>query len=200
MTIEHLEILVEEPSAEAALRTLLARFLDRVSYEVYPHGGKDDLLSKLPARLQGYAAWLPDNWRIVVVVDRDDADCIELKARLESAAAAAGIVTRTKDRRRYVLVNRIAIEELEAWYFGDWEAVREAYPRVSATIPSKSRYRDPDAISGGTSEAFETVLQAAGYMKGGLRKIDAARAVAARMQPGRNTSHSFQAFWRAITG
>jgi hypothetical protein len=26
-----------------------------------------------------------------------------------------------------VVVNRLAIEELEAWYFGDWEAVRAAY-------------------------------------------------------------------------
>lgn len=200
MTIEHLEILVEEPSAEAALRTLLPRFLDRVSYEVYPHGGKDDLLAKLPARLHGYAAWLPENWRIVVVVDRDESDCTELKARLESVAAAAGIVTRSRNKRRYVLVNRIAVEELEAWYFGDWEAVREAYPRVSATVPSKSRYRDPDAISGGTWEALEAVLQGVGYMKGGLRKIEVARAVAARMQPGRNTSHSFQSFWSAIAG
>jgi hypothetical protein len=70
---------------------------------------------------------------------------------------------------------------------------------VSANIPAKSRYRDPDAISGGTWEAFERVVQAGGYMKGGLRKIEAARAVAERMQPERNTSRSFKAFWSALT-
>jgi hypothetical protein len=35
------------------------------------------------------------------------------------------------------------------------------------------------------------VLQGAGYFAGGLRKIEAAREVAARMIPPRNTSRSF---------
>ncbi|HKO56597.1 MAG TPA: DUF4276 family protein [Thermoanaerobaculia bacterium] len=197
MTIEHLEILVEEPSAEAALRALLPRFLADVTFAVYSHGGKADLMAKLTERLRGYAAWLPHTWRIVVVVDRDDEDCMTLKKRMDGIAAAAGLVTPSASRRR-ALVNRIAIEELEAWYFGDWTAVRTAFPKVRATIPSQSRYRNPDAIAGGTWEAFERILQTGGYMKGGLRKIEAARAVAERMQPDRNTSRSFQAFWRAI--
>ncbi|HYR29757.1 MAG TPA: DUF4276 family protein, partial [Thermoanaerobaculia bacterium] len=71
---------------------------------------------------------------------------------------------------------------------------------VSATVPFKSRYRDPDSITGGTWEAFEQILQTAGHMQGGLRKIETARAVAERMQPDRNTSLSFQVFWAAITG
>jgi hypothetical protein len=197
--IEHLEILVEEPSAEAALRALLPRFLGSVTFEVHPHGGKQSLLQKLPDRLRGYAAWIPETWRIVVVIDRDDDDCVALKRQLEKIATKAAVVTRSSNNKVFALVNRIAIEELEAWYFGDWEAVRAAYPKVSATIPSKSRYRDPDGISGGTWEAFEQILQAAGYMKGGLRKIEAARTVASRMQPARNTSRSFRSFWNAVT-
>ena len=93
-----------------------------------------------------------------------------------------------------MVVNRLAIEELEARYFGDWEAVRAAYPRTSATIPSQSKYRNPDAIAGGTWEAFERVLQKAGYFTGGLRKVEAARAVATHMEASRNTSPSFCAF------
>jgi hypothetical protein len=197
--IEHLEILVEEPSAEAALRALLPRFLGHVTFEVHPHSGKQSLIQKLPNRLKGYAAWIPKTWRIVVVVDRDDDDCMALKKQLETVAAKATIVTRSANSRVFALVNRIAIEELEAWYFGDWEAVRAAYPKVSATIPAKSRYRDPDAISGGTWEALEQILQAGGYMQGGLRKIEAARTIAAWMLPERNTSRSFQSFWNAVT-
>ena len=193
--IEHFEILVEEPSAEAMLRTLLPRFIGSTTFEVYSYGGKSDLLAKLPSRLRGYADWLPRNWRIVVLVDRDAEDCVALKKRLVADAVGAGLVTRGLLR----VVNRIAVEEIEAWYFGDWEAVREAYPKVSASVPTQSRYRDPDAISGGTWEAFEKILQAGGYMRGGLQKIEAARAVAACMEPGRNTSHSFQAFWQAVT-
>ena len=56
-------------------------------------------------------------------------------------------------------MNRIAIEELEAWYFGDWTAVVQAWPRVSANVPAQRGYRDPDAIPGGTWQAFECVLQ-----------------------------------------
>jgi hypothetical protein len=196
--IEHLEVLVEDPSTEAALRTLLPRYLQGVTFEVYPHQGKDDLLKKLPQRLRGYAAWLPDNWRIVVLVDRDDDDCVQLKRHMENCAAKAGLSTPSRRANTYAVVNRIAIEELEAWYFGDWDAVREVFPKVSATVSAQSAYRDSDAISGGTWEAFERILQAGGYMEGGLRKTDAARAIAARMVPERNTSRSFQSFWRSV--
>lgn len=199
MSVEHVELLVEEPSMEAALRLLLPRILGELPFEIYPHQCKEELLARLPERLRGYASWLPETWRIVIVVDRDDDDCKELKAQLENMAAAAGLVTRTKARgNQYALVSRLAIEELEAWYFGDWEAVRAAYPKVPATIPSQAKYRAPDAIKGGTWEAFERVLQRAGYYSSGLRKIEAARAVAANMVPSRNTSPSFRALHGAL--
>lgn len=160
---------------------------------------KDDLLGCLPERLRGYAAWIPDDWCIVVVVDRDSDDCVALKERLEAMATEAGFATRSRPkRRRFAVVNRLAIEELEAWFFGDWEAVRKAYPRVDVNIPKKAGYRAPDAIKGGTWEAFERVLQRAGYFGSGLRKIEAARAVASHMDPGRNTSRSFQVLRDAL--
>jgi integrase len=199
MTVAHVEVLVEEPSAEAALRVLLPRILGATSFEVYPHSCKDELLERLPDRLRGYASWLPDDWRIVVVVDRDDDDCDKLKKRLESMAHEAGLATKsTPEGKRFWVVNRLAIEELESWYFGDWEAVRHAYPKVNANVPSQARYRFPDAIKGGTWEAFERLMKAAGYFKTGLRKIEAARAVAAHMDPNRNSSPSFQALRDAL--
>jgi hypothetical protein len=199
MTVAHVEVLVEEPSAETALRILLPKMLGEASFEVYSHSCKDDLLKRLPERLRGYATWIPDDWRIVVVVDRDDDNCVELKERLESMAARVGIATKTRPKKkRFAVVNRLAIEELEAWYFGDWEAVKQAYPKVKANIPSQAKYRSPDAIKGGTWEAFERVMKAAGYFKTGLRKIEAARAVATHMNPDRNTSRSFQVLREAL--
>ena len=197
MPAVHLELLVEEPSMEAFLRALLPRLLpqDR-TFEVHPFQGKNDLLSKLEPRLRGYAAWLPANWRIVVVVDRDDDDCRVLKRRLEAIARHAGLLTR--GRVPWQLINRIAIEELEAWYFGDWEAVRAAFPRVSASVPRRQQFRNADAIAGGTWEAFERVMQAHGYFKGGLLKIEAARAIGAHVDPVRSSSRSFRAFGGAI--
>ena len=199
MSTEHIEVLVEEPSMEAALRVLLPRMLGGRSFQVYPHQCKVDLLQRLPERLQGYAKWLPPDWRILVVVDQDNDDCRTLKATLEEMAARAGLTTRSRPLGgRWSLVNRLAMEELEAWYFGDWEAVRVCYPRVSATIREKTRFRDPDAISGGTWEAFQRVLQNAGYFRSGLRKIEAARAVASHMNPERNDSRSFQMLRAAL--
>jgi len=60
---------------EAAIRVLLLRMLGNLTFEVYPSQCKDDLLKRLPDRLRGHAAWLPNDYRMVVVVDRDDDDC-----------------------------------------------------------------------------------------------------------------------------
>jgi len=195
MAVSHVEILVEEPSVEAALRVLLPRVLGDLSFEVYPYQGKLDLLSRLPDRLKGYSAWLPEEYRIVVLVDRDGENCDVLRQRLEVMVRDAGLRSRSKaGGQSYQVVNRIAIEELEAWYFGDWDAVRAVYPKVPQSIPNQTKYRDPDAITGGTWEAFEQVLKRAGYFQTGLRKIEVARAVAEHWQPQANRSHSFRAF------
>lgn len=181
---------------EAFLRGLLPRLLpgDR-TFEVHAFQGKSDLLGKLEARLRGYAQWLPADWRLFVVVDRDDDDCRELKQRLEAVATRAGLVTRSRaGSAPWQLVNRIAIEELESWYFGDWDAVKAQYPRVSAHVPQRQGLRDPDAVAGGTWEAFERVMQQHNYFKSGLAKIEAARSISAHIEPGRNRSASFLAF------
>lgn len=187
---------------EAALAVLLPKMLASATFTIHTHQGKLDLLRKLPQKLRAYASWIPDTWRIVVAVDRDDDDCRELKHRLEAIASQAGLTTRSvaSGSASYVVVNRVAIEELEAWYFGDWKAVCTAYPKAPSTIPAKAAYREPDQIKGGTWEAFLRVLQHVGYFSGGLRKIEAARTIAAHMEPARNTSPSFCALrseiWR----
>jgi hypothetical protein len=198
MSVTHVEFLVEEPSMEVFLRVLLLRLLDPVHFEIRTFQCKDDLLKRLPDRLRGYA-WFPKEYRIVVIVDRDCDDCRELKRVLEQYAAGAKLSTRAHPQQgRFTVINRIAIEELEAWYFGDWDAVRAAYPRVAESVPRRQGYRNPDAIAGGTWEAFERVLQRAGYFKGGLRKVEAARSIAPHLDPARNTSRSFQVFRDAL--
>ncbi len=200
MIARHLELLVEEPSMEVFLRELLPRILSAdCDFEIHPFQGKLDLLGNLGNRLRGYAQWLPDDWRILVIVDRDDDDCRQLKQRLEDVASGANLRTRSQaGGRPWQLVNRVVIEELEAWYFGDWEAVRSAYPRVSPTVPNQSRYRNPDSVQGGTWEAFERILKGRGYFRTGLRKMEAARTVAAYIDPARNRSHSFTKFRDAL--
>jgi hypothetical protein len=196
--LEKLMIFVEEISMEAALEQLMPKLLQDAEFETFRFQCKDDLLKNLPARLRAYSSWLPPEWAILVLVDRDNSDCRELKQQLEAAAQQSGLSTKTQGGDRFQVVNRIVIEELEAWFFGDWPAVKQAYPRVPDNIPQKSSFRDPDAIKGGTWEALERVLKKAGYFPAGLNKLQCAREVATHMTPDANRSASFQAFVQAV--
>ncbi|MCY4015843.1 MAG: DUF4276 family protein [Gammaproteobacteria bacterium] len=196
MSVIHFEFLVEEPSMEALLKSWLPGFLpESSSFTVHPYQGKHALLRKLEARLKGYASWIPDNYRIVVVIDRDSEDCRQLKAQLERHCKNAELRSKSAcGDSSWQVVTRIAIEELEAWYFGDWRAVRTAYPRVSEHVPNRAAFRNPDAIAGGTKEAFERELRRSGYFEQGLSTVQAANMIGKHMDPARNRSRSFASF------
>ena len=200
MPFRHLEFHVEEASMEAFIRAWVRQVLpDDCTFDFHRYRGKPALLRKLGDRLRGYARWMPPEYRIVVVVDRDNDECMELKSKLEWICENAGLRSRhTAGSTDWQVVTRIAIEELEAWYFGDWQAVRRAYPRVSPNVPSKARYRVPDAIKGGTWEAFERVLQKHGYFRQGLAKVQAATDIGRNVDPARNSSVSFAALRDAV--
>lgn len=186
---------------EAALRKLLPRLVGlQVTYRIHNFGGKQRLLRELPKRLRGYSTWAEAaGYRIVVLVDEDREDCRALKQRMDAACAEAGLATKSSvpDGAEFLVLNRIVVEELEAWLLGDVDAVRAAYPRVSDSLGRRAGFRNPDTIVGGTWEQFERILQAAGYHRGGLAKMTAAAAVAEHMDPDRNRSRSFQSF---VTG
>ncbi len=194
----HLEVLVEERSAEEALRLLLPKIVGSgVSFEIHAFEGKRDLLAKLPSRLRGYARWIHQTeTRVVVLVDEDRQDCRQLKGGLEGVAAAAGLTTKTVAGvgQPFLVLNRVAVEELEAWFLGDCDAIVAAYPRVPSSLPSRQGFRDPDAVKGGTWEQLDRVLQRAGYHRGGIAKIAAAKDIVPHMDPARNRSTSFQHF------
>lgn len=107
-------------------------------------------------------------------------------------------LSRPNPRGEFVVVNRILIEELESWLFGDVDAMVAAYPGVAPTLAQKAKYRDSDAINRGTWEALELVLQSAGHHCGGIAKIQVARDIAEHMDPNRSRSKSFQVFRDAI--
>jgi hypothetical protein len=192
-----IEFLVEDESMAEALRYLVPKMVEStVQFDIHAFQGKPDLLKSLPARMRGYAHWQSGDLRIVVIVDRDNEDCRKLKKRLDDTATDAGFRMHAHARRKQSsrVLNRVAIEELEAWFFGDTDALREAYPRVPKSLSSKKPFRDPDAIKGGTWERLEKTLQDVGYYLNGLPKVEVAREVARRMEPARNRSRSFQVF------
>jgi len=199
--ILHLEFLVEEASLESALTQILPKILpSTVTYKIHAFRGKTDLLAKLPNRLKGYQAWLPPDWKIVILIDEDREDCLKLKQQLEIMAISSGLITKSscqKDKSFQVL-NRIVVEELEAWFFGDVEAIRQAYPKASPNLATQKKYREPDAIKGGTWEALERVLRNAGYHQGGLEKYKASSEISKYMNPESNLSKSFKVFYQGL--
>jgi hypothetical protein len=201
VSILHLEFLVEEASLESALTLILPKILpSTVTYKIHAFRGKTDLLAKLPNRLKGYQAWLPPDGKIVVLIDKDRENCLELKQKLEIMAISSGLITKSSSQKdkSFQVLNRIVVEELEAWFFGDVEAICQAYPKVSPHLAKQKQYRDPDAIKGGTSEALERVLQKAGYHLGGLEKKKASSEISQYMNPESNRSTSFKVFYKAL--
>jgi hypothetical protein len=146
----HVEFLLEEESCAAALSVLVPKIIgDRATWASHHFQGKRDLLGKLLERLKGYSKWPLEYIRVVVLVDRDSDDCKVLKSKLEEIARRAGLVTKSAaaGKRTFHVLNRIACEELEAWFLGDVEALVAAYPKIPPSLASRRAYRDPDAIS-----------------------------------------------------
>lgn len=196
----HFEFLLEEETAERVLDNLLPRLINgEHTYRCIRFQGKMDLLKCLPIELKGYSKWITDDYRIVVLVDRDKADCIALKKSLNKMAKAAGLVCKADaGRGSFSVLNRIAVEEIEAWFFGDPDAMRAAYPKLPRNFENKSKYRLPDVIAN-TWETMESLLQRSGYFRTGLRKTEAAIEISQNMEPLRNRSRSFHVFWQGIS-
>lgn len=183
-----LEVLVEEPSAEEALKTLLPKIVPGIDFQIIPFNGKTDLLRKLPVRLRDYTRhWAETGLRIVVLLDRDNDDCVELKNRLVEIAREAGLPGEAT-------LFRIVIEELEAWFLGDVPALHTADPKVPSSLGSQTKFRDPENVPGGAWEGLEHALQKHGYHSKGLQKIRAAREIVGHMDIENNRSQSFQVF------
>lgn len=198
----HIIFFTEEPSAEKVLHNIVPKLIKDNTFEIHKFQGKHNLLKKLPERLKGYRNWIPKDYKIVVLMDRDNDDCYELKGKMESIAEEAGFITKTKSLSpsSFQIVNRIAIEELEAWFFGDIPAMIKAFPKIPTNLSKKAKYRDPDAITNGTYESLKRLLNRKGYYKNidYLPKIEVAEKISKFMNPNKNNSKSFQVFRDAL--
>ena len=147
-----LEVLVEEPSAEAALRHLLPKLVPvAVRWKIVNFRSKSRLLKELVARLRAYRARVErgEDVRILVLVDRDDDDCLELKRGLNTAAAQARLSSRSRPDPDGGF--RVVVEELESWFLGDPAALRAAFPSLPGRqtglrpVPQPGQWRLEDA-------------------------------------------------------
>jgi len=196
----HLEVLVEEPSAEEAMRHILPKIVaGRASCKIINMRNKGRLLKELPKRLRAYRKQMEHegHLRILVLIDRDNDVCEHLKQRLETMAREAGLSTKTRpaDNGHFQVVNRIVIEELEAWFMGDIDALKSAFGSLRrAKFPKIFQYPD----NGGTWERLHRFLKKNGIYQSSYPKIDAARKIAPHIDLNRNRSRSFQQFCQGV--
>lgn len=192
------DFLVEEPSAKAALEQMLPRLLPAGCIpRVRAFEGWQDLLADLPKLLQGYHRRMlregETDLRVVVLLDGDGI-CTRRKADLETRAAAAGLLTKTTAPlgQPFQVLNRIAVQELEAWWLGDRAAIMAAYPGVKPHH-FKGVAREADQPPK-PSEVLWDVLKQGRHFLSGKRKTQWAIDISQHLDPARNTSASFQYF------
>lgn len=201
----HIEVLVEDASGKTFLDIMMPRLLGEfgdphtwrvIKYKGVGHvprglkSGSDAahrvLLDRLPSLLRGYDK-SPGIDAVVVVLDVDRRDCVKFLAELKELAARCQL--------KSMPLYRLAIEELEAWYLGDRQALLEAWPKAKLDV--LHRYEQDsacgtwellaDAIHPGGSAA----VKQAGWPLPGQLKSEWAARIAPLMDPDRNASPSF---------
>lgn len=175
--------LLEEPSMKTLLDGLLPRlfpgWLEKEHFQCIPHEGKSDLDRSIPIKLR---AWRIPGDRFVIVRDNDNADCVDLKARLISLCQQHG--------RPETLV-RLVCQELESWYIGDLQALARAFDDHKIATPVyRKRYADPDAWQKPSAE-LKRLIPA-------FQKGSGARVMAAHLDGESNLSRSYQVFLAGV--
>ncbi|MFC4621354.1 DUF4276 family protein [Comamonas nitrativorans] len=180
---KELVFLLEERSAEALLKSLLPRFLDRnIVPRLIPFEGKQDLEKQLIRRIRGYQN---PNARFIVMRDQDShQDCIALKQRLLDLCVQSG--------KSAACLIRIACTELETFYLADLAAVETALEIHGIAKQQGSRkFRSPDHL-GSPSRELKALTH------GQYQKIASSREIGKHLDLGNTRSASFHNFLSGI--
>lgn len=201
----HIEILVEDSSGAAMLEVLVPQFIGEhgnphtwriIHYKGVGHLPKDlkanqdpakrALLNQLPRLLSGYGK-TPGIDAVVVLADSDRRDCRQFLQELQAILQQCNSVPNT--------LFRLAIEEMEAWYLGDRQALLTAFPKAKHDV--LNRYRQ-DSICGTWEVLADIVypggfaaIKKAGWPLPGQVKHEWAKKIAPHMNVERNVSPSF---------
>jgi hypothetical protein len=142
----HLIFLIEDQSGEVFIKNILSKIIgpesDKYSKEIHSYKGCGKIpenihkhpnpshrfiLEQLPKLLNGFARSYENiDYTIIVLIDNDNRNCQEFKQELLSI--------QTKCRNKPNVFFRIAIEEFEAWHFGDKNAIKKAYPKAKDNV------------------------------------------------------------------
>lgn len=196
----HIEVLVEDSSGATLIEALMPRVIgpygEPHTWKIHSYKGigripkgltskadpaKRALLNQLPRLLPGYGR-TPGIDAVVVVVDNDSRNCEQFLAELQELLAQCNPAPRT--------LFRLAIEEMEAWFLGDRQALLAAYPKAKKDV--LARYRQ-DSICG-TWELLADAIHPGNRPPSGQIKHEWAEKIAPHMDVENNNSHSFGKF------
>lgn len=173
-----LVFLLEEKSMKFFLDGILPKILpENVAFITIPHEGKSDLQRSIPKKLRG---WNEPDVKFVIVQDQDANDCMVLKQKLLEICG--------EDTHEKMI--RIACHELEAWYFGDLEAVSRAYNKDLSAIGRRTMYRIPDDIINPKDELKRFLPE--------HQQISGAKRIAEYINVNNNSSTSFNVFVNGV--
>ena len=207
----HFEILVEDLSGKNALEIILPKIIGKEhTFIIHSYKGigripknlkpltdanKRILLDRLPALLRGYGKSFADYSSALIIICDLDNKCLK-SFRTELLTILNSCIPKP------ITKFCIAIEEFEAWFLGDIQAVKTAYPTAKDTI--LNRYVNDsicgtweylaDAIYSGGSKA----LSDKGYQVIGEEKSSWAKIISPYMDMDNNLSPSFCYFVNKI--
>lgn len=194
----------EEESMIIVLETIVDKVLGaRISYQFIqrPHNGKHNLLKEIATDFKNYAEQWKDSqdFRVIVLVDRDRDDCKNLNNTILKIAVEQGLPCDPLHNPIVPLLTVIVIQELESWFLGDMKAIQTLFPNVVENPYFQTTYTTTDQIENPKEELL-LVLQYYGHFLN-YERLSAktmAKKLAPHMTPDSNRSASFQFFNRRL--
>jgi hypothetical protein len=207
----HFEIFVEDQSCGKAMGVLIPEILGNThTYKITPYkglgrvpqdlipktdGAKRLLLDQLPRVLRAIGKTAPES-RVVVVCDLDD------KNKSQFLAELGGLLRECDPAPNACFC--LAVEEVEAWYLGDLDAIRKAYPNAKDEV--LGAYVN-DSICGTWERLADAVfkggctkLKKQGWQAVGREKSKWAIEISPHMDIDNNLSPSFNHMVRRLRG
>lgn len=201
----HIEVLVEDSSGAALMAHLMPKLLGasvhQHSWRIHNYKGigripknmtrqtdaaKKTLLDNLPKLLEGYGR-TPGYDAVLVLVDTDDRNAAAFRQELEQVLNQCPHAPAT--------AFGLATEEIEAWYFGDRQALLAAYPGADKKV--LNRYQQ-DAVCGTWEMLADALVKGGaaavkkqGFQKAGELKHEWAHRIGPLMDVDHNQSPSF---------